>query len=103
VQECVFVNSALKVQCHFVKNTLLQIAFSAILPTGENGDPNAYDTETASVIRLNNSTVCYLREVNRYPKFYLRDPIGLYSIDKTDIFVTVLQVMRLPNLLFLTL
>jgi len=30
----VFVNLALKIQCHVVKNTLLQTAFSAILPTG---------------------------------------------------------------------
>jgi len=31
---CVFVNSALKIQCHVVKHTLLRTAFSAILPTG---------------------------------------------------------------------
>lgn len=42
------------------------IDVSCIYGLGENGDPNAYDTETASVIRLNNSTVCYLREVNRF-------------------------------------
>jgi len=29
-----FVNSALKIQCHIVKNALLQTAFSAILPIG---------------------------------------------------------------------
>jgi len=29
-----FVNLALKIQCHVVKNTLLQAAFSAILSTG---------------------------------------------------------------------
>jgi len=29
-KECVFVNSALKMHCHVVKNTLLQTAFSAI-------------------------------------------------------------------------
>jgi len=34
LMECVFVNSAIKIQCHVVKNTLLQTAFSAILPTG---------------------------------------------------------------------
>jgi len=33
-KECVFVNSAFKLQCHIVKNTLLHTAFSAILPTG---------------------------------------------------------------------
>jgi len=35
-KECVFVNSALKlkIQCHVVKNTLIQTALSAILPTG---------------------------------------------------------------------
>jgi len=34
-EEYIFVNSALKIQCHHVvKNTLLQTAFSAILPTG---------------------------------------------------------------------
>jgi len=27
-------NSALKIQCRIVKNTLLQTAFSAMLPTG---------------------------------------------------------------------
>ncbi|XP_065063043.1 ras-related GTP-binding protein C-like isoform X1 [Rhopilema esculentum] len=32
----------------------------------EDGELNAYDNESASVIRLNNSTVLYLREVNRY-------------------------------------
>jgi len=33
----VFVNSALKIQCHVVKKkTLLQTAFSAILPTGKH-------------------------------------------------------------------
>jgi len=31
--ECVFINSALKIQCHIVNDTLLQTAFSAILPT----------------------------------------------------------------------
>jgi len=31
LKECVFVNS---LQCHIVKNTLLQTAFSEILPTG---------------------------------------------------------------------
>jgi len=30
-----FVNSALKIQCHVVKKTILQTAFSAILPTGK--------------------------------------------------------------------
>jgi len=34
LKECVYVNSSLKIQCHIVKNTLLQTAFSAILPTG---------------------------------------------------------------------
>jgi len=28
LKECMFVNSALKMQCHAVKNTLLQTAFS---------------------------------------------------------------------------
>jgi len=28
------VNLALKIQCHVVKNTLLQTSFSAIFPTG---------------------------------------------------------------------
>jgi len=34
LKKCVFVNSALNIQCHVIKNTLLQTAFSAILPTG---------------------------------------------------------------------
>ncbi|XP_057309321.1 ras-related GTP-binding protein C-like [Hydractinia symbiolongicarpus] len=42
------------------------IDISCIYGMRDNGDANAYDTESASVIRLNNSTVCYLREVNRY-------------------------------------
>lgn len=34
------------------------------LREGDGG--TAYDTQSASVIRLNNSTVLYLREVNKY-------------------------------------
>jgi len=34
LKECVYVNSALKIQCHIDKNTFLQTAFSAILSTG---------------------------------------------------------------------
>jgi len=34
LKEGVFVSSALKIQCHIVKNTLLHTAFSAILRTG---------------------------------------------------------------------
>jgi len=30
------IRMALKMQCHVVENTLLQIAFSAFLPTGQN-------------------------------------------------------------------
>jgi len=30
LKECVFVNLALKIKCHIVKNTLIQTAFSAI-------------------------------------------------------------------------
>jgi len=33
-KECIFVDLALKIPCHIVKNTLLQTALSAILPTG---------------------------------------------------------------------
>jgi len=34
--KCIFViNSALKIQCHIVKNTLLQTAFSVILSAGK--------------------------------------------------------------------
>jgi len=32
LKECVFVNLALKIPCYIVKNTLLQIVFSAIGP-----------------------------------------------------------------------
>jgi len=35
LKECVFAISALKIQCHVVKNILLRTAFSAILPTGK--------------------------------------------------------------------
>jgi len=35
LKECVIDNSALKIQCHIIKNTLLQTAFSAILPTAK--------------------------------------------------------------------
>jgi len=35
LERCDFVNSALKIQCHIVKNTtLLKTAFLAIFPTG---------------------------------------------------------------------
>jgi len=34
LEECGFINLALKIQCYIVKNTLLQSAFSMILPTG---------------------------------------------------------------------
>jgi len=34
MKECIFINSALKIQCHAVKNTVLQTAFLAILPIG---------------------------------------------------------------------
>jgi len=33
LKECVFVNSALKIRCHIVKNTLLQLKFIAIITT----------------------------------------------------------------------
>jgi len=36
LKECSFVNSALKIQCHIIKNTLPQTALSEILPTGLN-------------------------------------------------------------------
>ena len=42
------------------------IDISCIYGIRENGDTNAYDTESTAVIRLNNNTVCYLREVNRF-------------------------------------
>jgi len=42
------------------------IDISCIYGIRENGDTNAYDTESTAVIRLTNSTVCYLREVNRF-------------------------------------
>jgi len=31
LKECVFINSAFKIQCHVVKNTLLQTAYFSIL------------------------------------------------------------------------
>jgi len=34
LKECAFDNSAAKIQCYIVKNTLLQTAFSAVLTTG---------------------------------------------------------------------
>ena len=39
---------------------------SCIYGKKDDGQTNAYDTETTSVIRLTDSTVCYLREVNRF-------------------------------------
>lgn len=42
------------------------IDISCIYGTRENGNTNAYDTESTAVIRLDDSTVCYLREVNRF-------------------------------------
>jgi len=44
-----FVNSVLKIQCRIVKNTLLQTAFLAILPTGKgerNQLTNSHADET---------------------------------------------------------
>ena len=31
----------------------------------DEGDSSAYDTDSSSVIKLNNSTILYLREVNK--------------------------------------
>ena len=42
------------------------IDLSCIYGEKEDGGVNAYDTGTTSVIRLTDSTVCYLREVNRF-------------------------------------
>ncbi|XP_065830023.1 ras-related GTP-binding protein C-like isoform X2 [Oscarella lobularis] len=42
------------------------IDISCIYGLNEEGDGSAYDTKSASIIRLNNSTIVYLREVNRY-------------------------------------
>jgi len=40
LKESVFIDTALKIQCHVVKNALLQTAFSAILATGMKFLPN---------------------------------------------------------------
>lgn len=32
----------------------------------ENGEPNPFDSNSASIIKLNNNTVLYLREVNNF-------------------------------------
>jgi Ras-related GTP-binding protein C/D len=42
------------------------IDVSCIYGLEENGEGAAYDSKTASVIKLNNGTVLYLREVNRF-------------------------------------
>lgn len=31
----------------------------------DDGDSSAYDMESSSIIKLNNSTILYLREVNK--------------------------------------
>jgi len=35
LKDCVFVYSALEIQCHVVKNTPLQSVFSAMMPNGK--------------------------------------------------------------------
>ena len=52
---------ALSLSCHCHLCTYLPLRR---LREGDGG--TAYDTQSASVIRLNNSTVLYLREVNKY-------------------------------------
>ncbi|XP_020907299.1 ras-related GTP-binding protein C [Exaiptasia diaphana] len=42
------------------------IDISCIYGLREEGDGSAYDVETSSVIKLNNNTILYLREVNRF-------------------------------------
>ncbi|XP_001628704.3 ras-related GTP-binding protein C isoform X2 [Nematostella vectensis] len=42
------------------------IDISCIYGLREDGDGSAYDVDTSSVIKLNNSTILYLREVNRF-------------------------------------
>jgi len=50
------VNSALKIQCHVVKNALLQTAFSAIFPTGYRDiDCRSEETTPISTNFLRNS------------------------------------------------
>ena len=36
----------------------------------EDGEGSAYDQETLSTIKMNNTTVLYLREVNKYVQFW---------------------------------
>jgi len=53
LKECVF-NSALKIQCHIVKSTLLQTAFSAISPTDTDTDLNKYSKYSFPLLLLKN-------------------------------------------------
>jgi len=52
LKEYVYVNSALKIQYHTVKNTLLQTAFSAILPAGL--DFSIVINENSTALKSNN-------------------------------------------------
>lgn len=42
------------------------IDISCIYGLRDEGDSSAYDTDSSSVIKLNNSTILYLREVNKF-------------------------------------
>ena len=42
------------------------IDVSCIYGTGEDGAASAFDEKSASIIKLSNNTVLYLREVNKY-------------------------------------
>jgi hypothetical protein len=38
----------------------------------DDGEGSAYDQETLSTIKMNNTTVLYLREVNKYVQSWLK-------------------------------
>lgn len=42
------------------------IDISCIYGLRDEGDSSAYDMESSSIIKLNNSTILYLREVNKF-------------------------------------
>lgn len=52
--------------CHVTSCDCLVTSVLSVCRLREGDGGSAYDTQSSSVIRLNNSTVLYLREVNKY-------------------------------------
>jgi len=78
-----FVNSALKIQCHIVKNILLQAAFSAILPTGLGPFLTQKQTLMNEKFDKLNNFLWMFRfhsDLSLYTLFSTEQPIGILQI-----------------------